>query len=246
MFNLRKIFLSIAVVSTIATQNRSSTQSKVFTDVYFGNVRYHLPVQTYRMWVQKYDAMKDRAAFGFSVIAPNIDPASSDPNESVNWGRGTGWHKEVHILFEYGHSLVTAQQSFEHAIKDSLQMKEFQDARERNGERRGGFKYLDPDRFELMQNGCKKYQGYAIAGNESLMCPTEDGLVYVACHPEKGMPLPNGGFWKWSPYCAVNVNVGERAALQYAFSEDYIDDFPQMHHRLINLLKSFQVSSSIK
>ena len=229
MSNSSRIFLNIAIVFTIATQNQALAQTQSFTEVDFGSVRYHLPAETYRIWAQKYDPKKDRAAFGFSAIAPNVDPASADPNESANWGRGTGWHKEIHILFEYGYIFGTAQQSFDRAIKNSLLMKKMQDTDERNGKRVVRFRYLDPEQFEVMVNGCKKYEGFAIAGDETLMCPTKDGLVYVACHPEKGTTLPNGKFWKWFPYCDVHVNVGERSALTYSFGYEFISDFPEMH-----------------
>ena len=241
MSDSNRLLLSIAIVFTTATQSQALAQTQSFTDVDFGPVRYHLPVQTYRMWAQKYDPKKDRAAFGFSAIAPNVDPASSDPNESASWGRGTGWHKEIHILFEYGYRFETAQQSFDRAIKNSLQMKEMQDSDESDGKKNGRFQYLDPERFQVLANGCKKYEGDAIAGNETLMCQTEDGLVYVACHPEKGIILPNGKFWQFYPYCDVHVNVGERSALTYAFGYEFIGEFPEMHRRLVRLLKSFQV-----
>ena len=143
---------------------------------------------------------------------------------------------------EYGYEFRSAQNSFEGALSNSALMRNMQDNDVALGKRVKRFEYLDPDRFETMQNGCRRYVGYAIAGNETLMCETQEGIVYVACHPEKGVPLDNGTFWTWYPYCKVNVNIGERTALTYTFGYDYIKNFPDMHHRLVSLLRSFRSS----
>jgi hypothetical protein len=70
-------------------------------DVHIGDTVYHLPVAAYLMSAGPCNVTTNHVAAHFSLILPGLDPASDDPAEVANWGKGTGWHRELHILVEY-------------------------------------------------------------------------------------------------------------------------------------------------
>jgi len=224
-----------------AIQARSTPLAKPgggdFVDVAFGKTIYHLPVKLYRIGTQAYDKENDHAGFGFSAILPDVAPASSDLAEVATWGMGTGWHRELHVLVEYGREFITQEKTLENAFADSRSMKLLQDKQEKNGEKVVRFKYLDPSKFTVMNNGCKKYTGISgYLGYQPLACQTKRGLLIARCFPTTS--LPNG--WKVSPHCEVMINFDKKTELSYGYSYAYLDDTVSIYEKLTDLLDSFR------
>jgi len=204
--------------------------------ILLGNTRYNLPIEKYRIWIQPHDKTSDHAAFGFDAILPDVAPATSDLTEAKTWGTGTGWHRDVHVLVEYGRNFISQKQQFENAIQQSQTMKELQDTEISKGQSVARFKYIYKDNYAKLDNGCKKYEGYSIGGNVMQLCEKNGDLLVIQCHAETEI-----NNYKLSPYCTVMITIDETTQLTYSYSYSYFDLAPDIHHRLVDLITSFRV-----
>ena len=228
----------------LLTGTTALAQSSAYRDVQFGGKTYHLPAVEYRMWVQPYDKVREHAAFGFSAIAPTIAPATSDPEEAATWGKGTGWHREIHILVEYGNSFVSQQKQIENVFGQTESMRRLEDNLQREGRPVVRFRLLDRGDFTTLPDGCKRYQGYALTGNEIRICDDAGAPLLSICDSRTSMPLVGGRTWKLNPYCSVMENADERTQLTYSFSYDYAGKVLQIHRDLLAMLKSFRAPAT--
>ncbi len=230
--------------SLLLTGTTALAQSPTYRDVQFGEKTYHLPAVGYRMWVQSYDKVREHAAFGFSAIAPAIAPATSDPEEAATWGKGTGWHRQIQILVEYGNTFVSQQKQIENAFDNTESMRRAEDSLQRQGRPVVHSRLLDQGNFITLPDGCKRYQGYALTGDEIRICDDAGAPLLAICDSRTSMPLVGGGTWTRSPYCRVMENADEKTRLTYSFSYDYADKVLQIHRDLLALLKSFRTPAT--
>ena len=189
---------------------------------------YRLPVKKYNMWVQPYSAKTDQAAFGFDLILPNLAPFPTDPAETAKWPTGTGWHKDLHILMQYEDGELISQQQMA-----DLDFKESGDLR-----RLGSLpppplkpmKYLDPKKYTVLANGCRKYEGFFDGGDMLLECGSGESMWVTTCK----LDVP-------SPGCQSLVQFEHKMALDYSYGYNFVDRNVEIHDGLLKLLKSFRV-----
>jgi len=143
-----------------------------YREVYFGNVVYRLPVTKYSIGISPYNVTRDHASFGFSLILPDLSRLSSDPTEVATWGKGTGWHRELHILVEYGRDFISQQKKLDWAFDSSEQLKDadYQHNLASHPEIVNNSKFLDKSVYGTMPDGCKKYVGESLAGDVLKVC----------------------------------------------------------------------------
>ena len=153
-------------------QGASTPPPPGYQDVQFGPTVYRIPYEKYNVGIQPYDPARDHAAFFFSLILPDLAPSTSDPAEVASWGTGTGWHRQLHILVEYGRDYISQQQQMLNAFSQSESMKKMteDDARRAGKPVKHIFKYMTADHFDTLANGCRLYHGYAIAADTMMVC----------------------------------------------------------------------------
>ncbi len=236
---LRKI-AAIAFVNAIACADEcvvTLAQSQGYTDVLFGSERYHLPAANYRMWVQNYDKDRDHAAFGFSAILPDIAPATTNPAEAATWGTGTGWHREIHVLVEYGRNFIAQEQQLDNAFAFAEKLKSMENKEKENNTRPmppNAIKYISRDKYEIMTNGCKKYEGEGLGGNEVLqVCDEPNPMIFIECDLGLTHKFPY-------PSCKSAFNLSDKTQVTYSYGYDYFEQGQDIHHRLVELLMSFR------
>ena len=188
---------------------------------------YRLPVKKYNMWVQPYSAKTDQAAFGFDLILPNLAPFPTDPAETAKWPTGTGWHKDLHILMQYEDAELISQQKMADL-----------DFKESDYYRRASIlhpplkpmKYLDPKKYTVLANGCRKYEGFFDEGDMLLECGSGESMWVTTCK----LDVP-------SPGCQSLVQFEHKMALDYSYGYNFVDRNVEIHDGLLKLLKSFRV-----
>lgn len=200
-------------------------------DVRFGETIYRIPVAKYRIWSKPYATANDPPTFGFSLILPDLAPVTSDPAEVATWGKGTGWHRELHVLVQYWRDYITQQKMLENAFNDSKRMKALQDEYEKQGKKVVRSRYLDKDVYTELPDGCRRYEGYAIGGNVVQVCGEGQSLLVTKCVTD----VP-------SPGCHVAITYADKTQLTYSYGYDYADQGLAIHRKLIALLDSFRVA----
>ena len=126
----------------------------------------------------------------FSLILPDLAPSTSDPAEVATWGTGTGFHKELHILVEYGMNYISQEQQFENAFSQSEAMRRSSEAFDTDH----GLNitqhrhFLDRNTFELQSNGCKKYVGESIFSTMLYTCRENSSIILTTCRTNVAFP----------------------------------------------------------
>ena len=187
---------------------------------------YRLPVKKYNMWVQPYSAKTDQAAFGFSLILPNLAPSTTDPAEVAKWGMGTGLHKELHILMQYYVDPISQQQMADLDFQQSAYYRRASILHPPLKPR----KYLDPKKYTVLANGCRKYEGFFNEGEILFECGTGNSMWVTTC--ELDVPFPG---------CQSLVQFEHKMALDYSYGYNFVDRNVEIHGGLLKLLKSFRV-----
>ena len=185
---------------------------------------YRLPVKKYNMWVQPYSAKTDQAAFGFSLILPNLAPSTTDPAEVAKWGMGTGLHKELHILMQYG--VDTASQQ---VIADgTFQVSNYYRPASIHHQPVKIQQCLNPKKYAVLPNGCRKY---GVDNCEILLeCGTGESMWVTTC--ELDVPFPG---------CHSALKFDHQMQLDYSYGYNFVDRNVEIHDGLLKLLKSFRV-----
>ena len=212
-----------------------------YRDVQFESTTYRLPVDKYRIGITPFDKERDYAAFIFDAIAPNVTPSSDDPEEVAKWGKGKGWFRNLHGLVEYGWNVRMQQKTLEDRFEDSRRFKVMIERESKDPQNAlKKWKFLDPNVYELLANGCRKYEGYFLTGNVIQVCGNGDDehMLLVSCD------LGDARGKVPSPSCSVMINIAGKTRLKYSYSYDYFDDALEIHRRLIALLNSFRIEAA--
>jgi hypothetical protein len=247
-------------------QSAQSEPPAGYRDVRFGPTVYRIPYEKYHVGIQPYDPQRDHAALVFSLILPDLAPSTSDPAEVATWGKGTGFHKELHILVEFGQDYISQEQQFQNAFEDSARMKALQDARAHDGKPMNRFRILTPEDFSSQPNGCKIYQGYMIGGDLMQVCDIGSSLLVTICDTDTatesnriksepgaitgvlGVPIHGtilgalGLPIHVNPYCKVMINYADKTQLTYSFGYEYLEIAPEISKKLTALLDGFRLS----
>ncbi|MFG1480934.1 hypothetical protein V5F53_20085 [Xanthobacter sp. V4C-4] len=212
-----------------------------YKDVWFGRTLYRLPVRKYWIWVQQYNAERDYAAFGFDALVPDATPMADDPAEVAVWGKGQGWHRNLHVMVEYGKNLISQSQMLENAFENNNTMKYLSEntAIELSVNKKYDILLLDNSKYTLLANGCKRYDGIFMGGSIIQACGDGDGMIIIQCNT--GFPGIN--VKPPSPGCVVNFNLYDKTAISYAYGYDYFDLAPDIHKNIVALLTSFRVEA---
>ncbi|MDR3466573.1 MAG: hypothetical protein P4M07_11570 [Xanthobacteraceae bacterium] len=211
-----------------------------YRDVQFGDTTYRLPVSKYMIGITPYDKERNHAAFTFDAILPDVTPASDDPEEVAKWGKGKGWFRQIHGLIEYGRNFITQERMAEEAFKYSQSLKALRDAgTKKHQELLADLKYLDPNVYTTLANGCRRYEGEALAGNIFQVCGSgdDDNMLVVECR------TGNAHFRVPSPSCEVMINVADNTQLTYFYGYDYFERAQDIHRKVVALIKSFRIDA---
>lgn len=187
---------------------------------------YRLPVRQYNMWVQPYSAKTDQAAFGFELILPNLAPSTTDPAETAQWGNGTGWHRQLHVFMQYYVDPISQQKMADLDFKASDWFRRASILRPPIKPQ----KYLDPKKYTVLTNGCRKYEGVFDEGEILLECGTGDSMWTTQCEVERPAPA-----------CQSVFKFDHKMQLNYIYGFNFVDRNVEIHDNLIKLLKSFRV-----
>ncbi len=188
---------------------------------------YRLPVRKYNMWVQPYSAKTDQAAFGFDLILPNMAPSPTDPAETAQWGMGTGWHRQLHVFMQYEDAeLISQQKMADLDFKESDYYRHASILRPPLKPQ----KYMDPKKYTVLANGCRKYEGTFNVGELLLECGTGNSMWVTTCELERPAPA-----------CQSLVNFDHKMELHYIYGFNFVDRNVEIHDGLLKLLKSFRV-----
>ncbi|MGR7994431.1 hypothetical protein [Xanthobacter sp. ZOL 2024] len=218
----------------LETQNAlKSSSADHYTDVYFGNIFCHLPDKEYRIWIQRYNQDKKYGALGFSLILPNLDPATTDPSEAKRWGTGVGWGKELSILVEFGDNYINSKKMINYLFDRANSSMRRQGQSNAGGGSVNQSNILDRNKFTTLRNGCKRYDGDAIAFDVIQICHEDEGPVLISCKvgPEEK--------WSKNPYCHAKINVTEGMRVSYSYGYAYFEESLELHDKLLTLLRSF-------
>ena len=188
---------------------------------------YRLPVKKYNMWVHPYSAKTDQAAFGFSLILPDLAPSTTDPAEAAQWGTGTGWHRELHVFMQYEDAELISQQQM--ADEDFQQSDYFRRASILHPPIKPE-KYLDPKKYTVLTNGCREYEGIFDEGQLLFECGTGDSMWVTTCE----LDVP-------SPVCQSVIKFDNKMQLNYFYGFDFVNRNVEIHDGLLKLLNSFRV-----
>ena len=188
---------------------------------------YRLPVRQYNMWVQPYSAKTDQAAFGFELILPNLAPSTTDPAETAQWGNGTGWHRQLHVFMQYYVDPISQQKMADSHFEDGELYKHYDMLHPPMKPR----KYLDPKKYTVLDNGCRKYEG-TMPPQILLECGTGESMWVTTCQ----LNVP-------SPSCQSLVSFGHKMQLEYAYGYNFLNQNVEIHDDLIKLIKSFRVQN---
>ena len=195
---------------------------------------YRLPVRQYHMWAQPYNAKTGLAAFGFSLILPDLLPSTTDAAEAAKWGRGTGWHKELSVFLQYGVNTISQQAMANNYFESGKDLRKlFAENVYKYPPRQ--FKFLNRHSYTLQSNGCRKYEGMYYYGEIVLECGTGNSMWVTTCH--------TGGS---SPYCNSRIKLDGKMSLSYSYGFNYVTDVVEIHNKLLQLLGSFRVQSQTK
>ncbi|MFG1478830.1 hypothetical protein V5F53_09195 [Xanthobacter sp. V4C-4] len=212
-----------------------------YKDVWFGRTLYRLPVRKYWIWVQQYNAERDYAAFGFDALVPDATPMADDPAEVAVWGKGQGWHRNLHVMVEYGRNLISQSQILENAFNDNNEMKITLEkmADERGIKNIQNISFLDSSKYTLLSNGCKRYDGSFISRNIIQACGNGEELILFSCHTVMFGDIIKIPY----PGCSVSFKLDDKVAVDYSFGYDNFDLAPDIHRNLVALLTSFRVEA---
>ena len=176
------------------------------------------------MWVQPYSAKSDQAAFGFSLILPNLAPSTTDPAEAAQWGMGTGWHRELHILMQYGVDTASQQKIADGTFK----VRDYYRPASIRHQPVRIQQCLDPKKYIVLPNGCRQY---GVNGCEILLeCGTRESMWVTTCKLD--VPAPD---------CQSVIKFDNKMQLNYYYGFNFVDRNVEIHDNLIKLLKSFRV-----
>jgi hypothetical protein len=190
-----------------------------------GSETFHIP--------ETYVSKSHNNSLTFGLILPDLAPASSDPNEAATWGKGTGWHKLLHVLVQHYVPFISQQKIFEDALDDSERMKALQDADPRAFNRE---QIYSRDKFDIQPNGCKIYHGYSFGGDLMQTCGEGPSFFVVQCRtdPTKKIIYPS---------CNVMINYDDQIQLTYTYGYDYLPLAPEIHQKLFTLLDSWKATA---
>ena len=212
-----------------------------YKDVWFGRTLYRLPVRKYWIWVQQYNAERDHAAFGFDALVPDATPMADDPAEVAVWGKGQGWHRNLHVMVEYGKNLISQSQMLRNAFdnNNSAKIRREKSANERGVKNIPNISFLDLSKYTILLNGCRRYDGLFISRNIIQECGDGEELILFSCQTvmfgdEIKIPYPG---------CSVSFNIYDKVAVDYSFGYEHFDWAPEIHRNLVALLNSFRVEA---
>jgi hypothetical protein len=204
-------------------------------DVQFGDTIYRLPVDKYLIGINPYNKARDHAAFTFNALLPDVTPASDDPVEATKWGKGTGWHRQIFGLVEYGRNFISPEQMLEKEFESSRDMKAFAD--KHYATTLSDLIYLDRTKFSTLPNGCRKYEGETgLNANVLQVCENGGDMVLVECATgNTHIHIP-------SPSCSVHTNIADKTELTYHYGFNYFELALDIHLKLRALIESFRMN----
>ena len=227
------LFGSLLIIGLFITSIFSPAQIRnipEYTSLVLPDQSYRIPSKEYNVFVQQYNAKNGQAAFGFDLILPDLLPSTSDPEETAQWGNGTGWHKDLHILMQYGVDTISQKKLMEDRFKESEDLK--------NSKIFIYKQYLDPNKYTLLPNQCKKFEGEFLGGDVMIVCGNGNTMWVTTCDSSThAINLPS---YKTSPYCQTTVKYMGKMQLTYAYGYQYIDHVVEIHNNLLKLLDSFR------
>ena len=229
---IREIIFTVALLNEVELDIAQSSPG--YRDVQLGPNVFHVPYQQYHVGVPT--GQPQYPALAFSLILPELAPITSDPAEVATWGKGTGWHRELHILVQYYVNYISQQQQFDNAFQRSAEMEVLVELDPLHPH---VIPILSRDNFSIEQNGCKRYYGYAGIGNIMDVCGSGDLLLVAICNTD-----PGPASWHFNPYCQVMVNYADKTQLTYAFGYDYLPFLPEIQNKLTALLDSWKQPTS--
>lgn len=230
----RVLVLAVVLIGAGEPSRAQSAQSAPppgYRDVQFGPTTYRVPYEKYRIGIQPYDPESDYAAMVFDLILPDLAPSTSDPAEVATWGRGTGWHRQLHILVEYGRNFISEKQQFESAFSQSAEMRVSSESydKEHRIDNTKNRTFLDFNKFITEPNGCRRYIGESI--NSTMIEECGEGVSMFITKCKTDVP---------SPSCHVMTNYADKTQLWYGYGESYLGLAPTIQAKIAALLDSFR------
>ena len=216
---------------SLATNNTQDVDLYKFVNL--GSTEYRLPVKKYGIWVKPYDKRRDHAAFGFDALLPDVSPASDDPDDAKQWGTGTGWHRQVRVLVEYGRDFISQEQMLNNFLELSRGLKRVfeKDAREDSiyAKRSAEHAASINENYVTLSNGCKRYENLGIDTNLVQICKLGAQNILIGCDTKAP-----------SPGCSVHINIADKTQLTYDYGFQYLDQAILIQEHISSLLRSFQ------
>jgi hypothetical protein len=218
-------------------------QKDQYCDIHLGDTVYHLPVAEYSIGAGPCDEATNHAVINFSLILPDLEPVTANPSEAAQWGKGTGFHRELHILVEYYRNFISQTKMIDEAFEDSVRSKisdqQYVASHPESATKFANKHYLDRDVYVTLPNGCKKYFGPTLAGDVIQICKVndyDDDFLFVRCNTlmASGKSIPY-------PVCTVMINIGDKTQLTYSFGYNYFNQALDIHKKLLALLATFRL-----
>ncbi len=178
------LFGSLLIIGLFITSIFSPAQIRntpEYTSLVLPDQSYRIPSKEYNVFVQQYNVKNGQAAFGFDLILPDLLPSTSDPEETAQWGNGTGWHKDLHILMQYGVDTIDQESLMNFYFKDSEDFKNTKIKIKTTTKTFYYRKYLDPNKYTLLPNQCKKFEGEFLGGDVMIVCGNGNSMWVTNC-----------------------------------------------------------------